>query len=243
MADRQYADVETSSDQYAKRFSGRVGEWFLQRQAKCTGSLLHDMASGVRVLEVGGGHAQLVPLLLGRGFDVTVIGSAPDCAHRLRSWLDAQALRFETGDLLALPFPDKAFDLVLSFRLLPHIAEWDRLVGELCRVSSRSVIVDYPSTRSVNVWADRFFGAKKRIEGDTREFAVFAPTQVAAAFAVHGFDVVAERGQFLWPMALHRAAGSAPLSRLIEAIPRAAGLTRAFGSPRILRADRRGRSG
>jgi SAM-dependent methyltransferase len=238
VADRVYADVETSSDAYARRFSGPVGEWFLARQSACTNELLAGMPAGTRVLDVGGGHAQLLPLLLARGFDVSVMGSSAACAHRLERWIAQKQVRFEAGDLLALPVADRSFDLVLSFRLLPHIAEWERLVRELCRVAAGSVIVDYPSSRSVNVLADRLFAAKKRVEGDTREFTLFEPAQVGRAFALCGFTVSRECGQFVWPMALHRAAGSRSLSRLLEGVPRAIGLTGPLGSPRILRADR-----
>jgi ubiquinone/menaquinone biosynthesis C-methylase UbiE len=220
-----------------------VGEWFLARQAECASDLLDGIPSGANVLDVGGGHGQLVPLLLGRGFNVTVIGSTAACAHRLERWIAHKQVRFHEGDLLALPVADQSYDVALSFRLLPHIPEWERLVGELCRVSARSVIVDYPSSRSVNVLAGRLFAAKKKVEGDTREFTLFEPAQVARAFAGHGFSVANECGQFVWPMALHRAAGSSSLSRLLESVPRAVGLTGPFGSPRILRADRSGSRG
>ena len=243
MADRVYADVETSSDAYARRFSGPVGEWFLARQAECTNALLRDLAAGTRVLEVGGGHAQLAPLLIARGFEVTIIGSTPACAHRLSPWIERGQVRFEAGDLLALPVKDRSYDLVLSFRLLPHIEQWEELVGELCRVSARSVVIDYPSSRSVNMFADRLFAAKKTVEGDTREFTLFEPSRVAGTFARAGFSVSRECGQFVWPMALHRAVGSAPFSRVLEGVPRALGLTGPLGSPRILRADRSGSRG
>jgi ubiquinone/menaquinone biosynthesis C-methylase UbiE len=243
VVERAYADVETSSDGYARRFAGPVGEWFLARQESCTNELLRGIPARARVLDVGGGHGQLVPLLLARGFDVTIIGSTAACAARLQRWIDRREVTFEAADLLALPAADRSYDVVLSFRLLPHIAEWEQLVAELCRVAARSVIVDYPSTRSVNVFAGRLFGAKKKVEGDTREFTLFEPARVADAFARAGFGVAGECGQFVWPMALHRVAGSVQLSRMLESIPRAVGLTGPFGSPRIVRADRSGSQG
>jgi SAM-dependent methyltransferase len=241
--EREYADVETSSDAYARRFSGAVGEWFLERQAACTGDLLRDLPPGASVLDVGGGHAQLVPLLVSQRFAVTVAGSSAACAHRLSGWVERGEVRFEAADLLSLPFADRTYDAVLCFRLLPHIEEWRQLIGELCRVAKRTVVVDYPSTRSVNVLAGRFFSAKKRVEGDTREFAVFEPARIADAFSRQGFAIVGEAGQFAWPMAMHRAAGSVALSRLLEGPPRALGLTSWLGSPRIARADRSGSQG
>jgi SAM-dependent methyltransferase len=236
---RETADVETSSDAYAQRFSGAIGAWFLDLQARHLRDLLGHLPRGSRVLDVGGGHAQLVPMLVEAGFAVTVLGSDPSCSARLRPWLDSGACRFDAGDLLALPYPDRAFDAVLSFRLLPHVADCPRLVSELCRVAGRHVVVDYPSRRSVNVLADRLFVLKKGVEGDTRPFTLFDPPGIAAAFTREGFRIAGERGQFFWPMALHRAIGSAIVARLLEWMPRATGLTQALGSPRIARADRR----
>lgn len=238
MSLREQPDIETSSSAYARRFAGSVGQWFLERQTQCTAELLGGVARGARVLEVGGGHAQVVPLLIELGFDVTVLGSDLSCAARLDPWLRTRGLRFHAGDLLALPYPDQVFDVVLGFRLLPHVAEWRVLLSELCRVAAQRVVVDYPSRRSLNVLADRLFGLKRRLEGDTRPFTLFDSTEIASAFSSHGLVVTGERGQFFLPMALHRGIGSAAVARALEAPPRVLGLTHVLGSPKIVRADR-----
>jgi SAM-dependent methyltransferase len=121
------ADVVTASDDYASRFSGPVGAWFLAEQARATRALLGDLPRGARVLEVGGGHAQLTPMLLEAGYQVTVIGSGPGADHRLRPFVERGAVRFETGHLVALPYADRSFEAVLSFRLLPHVSAWRAL--------------------------------------------------------------------------------------------------------------------
>ena len=69
--------------------------------------------------------------------------------------------KFEVADLRALPYPDRSFDAVVCLRLLPHSVDWTGLIGELCRVASRSVIVDYPSLRSVNIVACEIFQGQK----------------------------------------------------------------------------------
>lgn len=232
------ADVETSSDDYARRFAGEVGAWFLEEQARATLELLRGLPARARVLDVGGGHAQLTAPLVESGFDLTVLGSAPTCAARLVPWLGAGRCRFEVGNVIALPYAARSFDAVLSFRLLPHVSAWQRLLAELCRVAARRVVVDYPSRRSVNVIADALFGAKKRVEGNTRPFTLFRPQEIAAELASHGFRVAGARPQFLWPMVLHRMVGRRGLSGALEAPGRALGLTRLLGSPVIVRADR-----
>ncbi len=235
---REDADVETSSEDYARRFSGSVGRWFLDLQAQITLDLLRDLPAGASVLDVGGGHAQLTGPLLGAGFNVLVAGSDPSCAARLAPWREHRRLRFEVVDLGALPYSAQAFDAVLCFRLLPHSVAWASLVGELCRVARRAVVVDYPSSRSVNIIADRLFRLKRGIERDTRPYAVFQPAAVRAAFAERGFEVRHERPQFLLPMVLHRWLGRAELARVLELPGRLTGLRRILGSPVIVRADR-----
>jgi SAM-dependent methyltransferase len=232
------ADVDTSSDDYARRFAGPVGEWFLERQASATRELLADMPPGASVLDVGGGHAQLTPTLVAAGYDVLVVGSDASCASRLAPWLGAGRCRFEVGNVIALAHADRSFDCVLAFRLLPHVARWRDLVAELCRVSRRLVVLDYPSSRSLNVFAERGFAAKKRFEGNTRPFTLFSPREIRAALESLRFAVTASRPQFFWPMVLHRMLGSRAAARALEAPAGWLGLTRLAGSPVILRAER-----
>lgn len=189
------------------------------------------------MLDVGGGHAQLAEPLAARGFAIEILGSDPACAARLRPLLDAGRARFEVGDLLRLPYADASFDVVLSFRLLPHLDAWRAFVAELCRVARRAVIVDYPSRRSLNAFAEAFFSAKQGVEGNTRPFLVFRDAEVARAFETAGYRASGRRREYFVPMALHRALGSGPASRGLEAACAGLGLRAAFGSPVILRAE------
>ncbi len=232
------ADVETSSEGYARRFAGPVGEWFLERQAAATRQLLANLRPGAAVLDVGGGHAQLTPMLVEAGYDVLVVGSDASCASRLAPWLASGRCRFEVGNVIGLAHADRSFDAVLAFRLLPHVARWRELVTEVCRVSRRLAVLDYPSSRSLNLFAARGFAAKKRVEGNTRPFTLFSPAEIRAALASAGFLVTASRPQFVWPMVLHRMLGSRAAARALEAPAAWLGLTRLVGSPVIVRAER-----
>jgi SAM-dependent methyltransferase len=232
------ADIATSSAAYARRFAGPVGAWFLEVQSRITLDLVRPWPRAT-VLDVGGGHGQLLGPLLDAGHDVTVYGSAEACRERIAERLDGARARFQSGDLLRAPWPDRAFDVVVSYRLLPHVAAWRELLGELCRLARRAVLVDYPTRRSVNAAAGALFPIKKTVEGDTRPFEVFRDADVDAAFAARGFRRTARRPEFFFPMALHRALGTAAVSRALEAGARGLGLDRALGSPVILRAEPR----
>lgn len=234
-------DVETSSEDYARRFSGPVGAWFLETQAAEVLRLLAPWPAA-RILDVGGGHAQLAPPLVAHGYRVTVAGSQEVCRERLDRTLMPGSFEFRACDLLGLPFPDRSFDVVLAIRLLAHVERWRELVAELCRVAARAVIVDYSDTRSFNALYGPLFSWKKSLEGNTRTFITFHPGEVAAELARHGFGRPVAVRQFFLPMVVHRALGkrlkSAGLSRAVERASALLGLRRALGSPVILRAER-----
>ena len=231
------ADVLTSSEGYARRFAGPVGRFFLDVQARATLDLLASWPRA-SVLDVGGGHGQVTGPLVDAGYDVTVYASSPACADRVRPWTDSGRARFRSGDLLKTPFADRSFDVVLSYRLLPHVVRWPELIAELSRLARRAVLVDYPTSRSANAVAEALFGLKKRVEGDTRPFTVFRDEAVIGAFAAAGFRPTGRRPQFFVPMALHRALGSAATARGLERFASAIGLTRRFGSPVLARLER-----
>jgi len=230
-------DVETSSEEYSCRFAGEVGTYFLAVQARTVRELLSPWP-GARVLEVGGGHAQLAPALFERGFRVTITGSAEVCRRRLDRELPPGSFDFEVCDAARLPFPDRSFDVVLAVRLLTHLERWREALGEMCRVAGRAVIVDYPDTRSFNRLYGPFFSWKRAVEENTRTFRSFRPEEVIAECARHGFGRPAVRRQFVLPMVAHRILGHAGLSRALEGLSGWAGLTRAFGSPVVLRVER-----
>ena len=58
-------------------------------------------------------------------------------------------ITFAVGDAHALDFPDRAFDVAVSFRVLMHTPQWRVCLGELCRVADRLVVIDYPSRASL----------------------------------------------------------------------------------------------
>jgi len=231
------ADIETSSDEYAQRFAGEIGEYFLDLQTKITLEFLHPWARH-RVLDVGGGHAQLVVPLVHCGYNVTVTGSSEFCRKRLDLFLEKESFRFCCCDMLALPFKDKSFDVVIAFRLLPHVTQWQDLIAEMCRVSKNEVIVDYPDIASINIISKQFFRVKHTIEGDTRPYRCFRRIEIVETFAKYGFTQSSIRPEFFVPMVIHRILGRARISKTIEFISRMLGMTRLFGSPVILRLSR-----
>lgn len=235
------ADIETSSDDYASRFSGSVGEYFLKTQLDILLTLLEqDYRPGTSVLDVGGGHAQLAIPLAEKGYRVTVTGSHDSCRNRLAQKLTAETYSYQTCDMLHLPYPDRSFDVVIAFRLVPHVDRWTELLAELARVTAGCVIIDYPDLRSANILNFLFFRLKKSLEGNTRPFGLFNRAQIVKEFSLNSMSNAQMIPEFFFPMVLHRKLGSAGFSRFIENCCRICGLTKLLGSPIVLRMDKKG---
>lgn len=231
------ADIETSSDEYASRFAGPIGSWLLSIQEQGTRKMLADIPPG-RILDVGGGHAQVTEFLLDLGHHVTVLGSADVCGHRLARFTHTGRCEFNTGNILDMPYPDRSFDVVISYRLLPHVARWREFLRELARVARGAVVLDYPEVKSANILEPLLFKIKKQIEKNTREFRSFRRSEIVDVMALEGFALLDEYKQFFFPMVVHRMMKKPGFSSMLESGARTMGLTGLLGSPVILKLAR-----
>jgi SAM-dependent methyltransferase len=238
---RETPDIETSSEDYARRFAGPVGEFFLRVQEELCLELLRPWR-GCRVLDLGGGHAQLAVPLAAAGYEVTVLGSDISCSERLSRLISVSSvspakINFIAGNLLSLPFSDHAYDVAVSLRLVSHVRRWPLLIHELTRVARGAVLIDYPAIISVNLAAPLLFQLKKRVERNTRPFLCFTRRDISDAFRRNGYSVSATRPEFFLPMALYRAIKSVPFAERSEDLFEVLGLTALLGSPVLALAE------
>lgn len=231
-------DIETASADYAGRFSGSVGRFFLETQERSAAELLEGYAKGSSILDVGGGHGQLIGLYKKQGYRVTIAGSPGAHSETVDTLLSEGEISYTNSFLPTLPFEDASFDVAVAFRLLCHLDDWPTMLKEMCRVARHTVIVEYPCRRSMNFFARWLFGSKKGYEKNTRTFLLFSDRDIADILRLQGFTVKRRNRQFLLPMVFHRMLRTAGLSRSIEQCARMTGLSRLFGSPVITRADR-----
>ena len=224
-------DIESSTRDYATRFNGAVGQWFLECQRNAARA--HLKGSGLKVLDVGGGHGQNVETVCGLGHSLTIFGSSESTTEMIDDDIESGKVTYESGNYLSLPDEDNSFDVVISFRTLSHMDHWNSLISELVRVARSTVIVDYPSSRSFNILYNPMFFIKKNIETNTREFYCYSSDTITTAFDKNGCELEGEYKQFFLPMALHRFLGVQKISAMLEGLFRVLMLTRLFGSPVI----------
>ncbi len=226
------ADIETSSEDYATRFAGEIGKWLLQVQQEATLRMLKPYPQA-KILDVGGGHGQLTGALIEHGYQVTVLGSAEVCRARIQKYLDRDLCSFQVGNVLNLPYIEGAFDVAISYRFLTHVTQWQKFLEELARVSSKAVIIDYPTVRSANAIAPYLFKVKKALEGNTRPFTCYQEKEIIDFYKSIGWVKKQRYGQFFLPMVLHRTLGVPPISSTLERLSCFSGLSYLFGSPVI----------
>ena len=227
-------DVVTASEDYASRFHGDTGAWFLKVQEDAVCDVISEDRS-ISILDVGGGHIQIAAPLAERGYRVTVQGSAAECRHRMDANPHTRGCDFIMSPVAKLPVADRSYHTVLSFRLLAHYEDWPILVRELCRVADVAIIVDFPCVSALNFFGPLLFKFKKRIEKNTRHWQSFRQEDIINAFENHGFRKESVFKEFFLPMVFYRMLRSRAVTVALERIFRSIGLTRLFGSPVIVK--------
>jgi hypothetical protein len=148
------------------------------------------------------------------------------------------AVAFDEGDVHALAYPDRSFDAVVCLRMLMHVPDWRRALAELCRVSRRQLVLDYPASTSVAslqvLWRRVAQSMGSRVEA----YRVFSPSAIGRELDRHGFRIVATHKQFVLPIALHKAVGSPGFTRGVERALARAGALKLAGSPVTIAAER-----
>ncbi len=234
-----YADPAMAASFDSKRFGGPIGQILLADQERVLAAFLGDV-SNRRVLDMATGTGRAALALARRGARVTGVDASAEMLNvaRARAADAALAIEFAEGDAHALAYPDSAFDAVVCLRMLMHVPDWRTALSELCRVSGNQLVFDYPalgSTAAVQaVWRRAALSLGRHVEA----YRVFRHRDIARELKRHGFRVTAVHKQFVFPIALHKAVGSAAVTRGIEGMLARVGMLRLAGSPVTIAAKR-----
>ena len=76
-----------------------------------------------------------------------------------------QGLNVVEGNAVSIPFPDDSFDLVYSFKVLPHVPELSKAIGEISRVlrPGGKAILEFYNPHSFKALTNKMAGAPGKV--------------------------------------------------------------------------------
>lgn len=112
-------------------------------------ALACELATGLDVLDIACGEGYGSNLLAGFATSVVGVDVAADSIAHAAVKYRRRNLRYAHGSATAVPLPDAAVDLVVSFETIEHLREHDEMLSELRRVlrPGGRVIISSPDRR------------------------------------------------------------------------------------------------
>jgi SAM-dependent methyltransferase len=167
-----------------KRYENRLVQEYLKPQA------------GELILDAGCGTGVFTQEILASGARVIGLDIAFNMVKHGRDKLVGKQFSCLQGDILSLPFRNDTFDKTVSITALDFLAEGEKALGELFRVTRPGGIIVVATLNSLSPWAWRRLRKAAR-EGHSlfnriyfrspQELLALAPGQGRAATAIH-FD-------------------------------------------------------
>ncbi len=166
-------------DRVAPSYAQFRATWIKLAGADVEGAMLGDLAAilqpGARVLDAGAGTGALSRRMLGLqpDLDLTLLDLSP---AMLAQAADVRATQIE-GSVLDLPFPDDAFDVVVSGWVIETVPDPLRAVSEYLRVIRPTGYVLYTFCSLPAGWVSRAGTALLRTVVENRFAGHFLPPE------------------------------------------------------------------
>ncbi|HKO51451.1 MAG TPA: bifunctional 2-polyprenyl-6-hydroxyphenol methylase/3-demethylubiquinol 3-O-methyltransferase UbiG [Polyangiaceae bacterium] len=151
------------------------------------------------VLDIGCGGGFLSNYLSCLGHRVTGLDASSDALAVARRYDRTGLVRYQQGDALNLPYPDRTFDAVCAMDFLEHIESPDRVVAEAARVLKPSGLFFFHTfNRNVRSWLIVIKGVEWFVRNTPRNLHVLRlflkPEEVRASCERHGLSGLQLRG-------------------------------------------------
>jgi SAM-dependent methyltransferase len=213
-----------SNRDYYDEFSG----WYERERGRGYHDMLDELEADVvlrhgrdaRVLEAGCGTGLVLDRLRAGARAVGI-----DLSRGMLGKARRRGLPVAQADLLDLPFPDGAFDVVCSFKVLAHVERIEDAVAELARVTrpGGTLVLEFYNRWSLRYLVKRLKSPTRISERETDDavFTRYDDLDDAKRYLPPGLEVVGVRGVRVVTPVSH-IFRLAPLGRAFRALEQAA---------------------
>jgi ubiquinone/menaquinone biosynthesis C-methylase UbiE len=160
-------------------------------------------AAPAAVLEVGVGEGEVSARVQQRYPGARLVGIDLADDELAAHWAE-RGVAGSFADIAHLPFPDRAFDLVLAIEVLEHVADPPAALAELDRVCRADLVVSVPREplwRVANMARGKYLGALGNTPGHIQHWS----SRGFARYVGARFDVRAVRRPVPWTMVAARS--------------------------------------
>jgi len=129
-------------DEYSKTYDAKNQSFSQQEIDKLALQLIRSQAQGKRVLEVGCGTGIWIQFLLPVVNSIEGIDLSPGMVEQAKK----KGLPAKVGSAEAIPYKEKSFDFIFSYRVLPHVPNLKKALTEIKRVlreDGKAIIMFY----------------------------------------------------------------------------------------------------
>jgi ubiquinone/menaquinone biosynthesis C-methylase UbiE len=228
-------------DEFSARYEHGRGQGYHALIDELEADYALKWARGARVLEAGCGTGLILERL--RPHVAELVGV--DLSHGMLRHAARRGQRVVQGSITQLPFPDQSFDAVCSFKVLAHVEQIERALGELARVTRPGghLVLEFYNPLSLR-WLVKRLKPPTAISDRTTDEAVFTRYDSLPAIRralPRGCEVVDLRGvRVVTPVeAVFRLEPAARLFRFLEQRACDAPLLRRLGGFLIVVAQKR----
>ncbi len=229
-------------DEFAARYDDARHQGYHALIDRLEVDLVRRYAEGRRVLEAGCGTGLLLDRVRGFASEAYGIDLSPGMLARAA----ARGLPVANASITALPFPDAAFDVAYSFKVLAHVEAIRDALAELARVvrPGGHVLAEFYNTRSLRYLVKRLKPATPISERTTDEavYTRYDSLRDVAGYLPDGLEIVDLRGvRIFTPVShAHRVPVLGPLLGSLETVAADHPLLRGFGGFLIVVLRKRG---
>lgn len=199
------AFAKTYTAEEAQRYQALKKPAKHRAEMQLVGRALALVPRGAHVLDVPCGYGRVMQELLERGYRASGADLSDSMLELARANLAPRGFagRIEKQDLLQLGYEARAFDALICFRVFHHFPGRETraaVVGELCRVAARHVLLSYLAPDSFTARFDRLRAA---LGGRRSARHYTGLDELRGYFEPHGFRLAADFARAPFVHSLH----------------------------------------